>query len=428
MPCPRCGAQAAAGAAFCTQCGMSLAAPPAAPPAAAAAPIPHVSGPGERSFHYLALGGVGCLAMLLAFVVLMILVTEAHSFMALLVACFLAVLPVPIYALVIISLDRHCREPLWLLASAFFWGAMVAVTIAFFMNTGASTVLEQVVGRNWTNLLAPSFIAPVVEETSKGLALLLIFLFVRYQFNGVVDGIVLGALIGLGFAMTENVLYFSRAYVAGGLAGAGVSFFIRVILNGFGHAMYTASTGAGLGLSEETNNPVVRVLAPILGYFGAMFLHFSWNTLSGLVSFIPVSPGIEVLVLIPAMALFLCLPGVLVLVAIAFFAWRRESRIITAQLADEVARGVVLPGEYALLGNDGQRTRRVWHALFSYGPVAWYFLRQYYNFEIALAFRKWHTARGERLPAFQQGLSEDAYRQHIAALRGRLQAMGVPTE
>jgi len=428
MSCPRCGAQVAPGAAFCTQCGLSLAAPAAPAAVAAPPPVVHVSGPGERSLHYMALSGVGCLTMVLAATMLLILVVEAHSFSALVVAMFMAVLPVPIYAMLILSLERHVREPGWLLAGAFFWGAVVAVMIAFFINTGASVVLSTVVGQAWANLIAPSLIAPVVEETSKGLALLLIFLFVRYQFNNMLDGIVLGALVGLGFAMTENVLYFARAYNAGGFIGVTVLFFVRVILNGFGHAMYTAATGAGLGLAEETTNPIVRVVAPILGYFMAMFLHFSWNTMSSLVSSIRAAPGIQLLVLVPAMSLFLCVPGVLVLIAIAVFAWRRETRIITAELQEEVARGVVLPGEYALLGNDRQRMRRVWHTLFSYGPLAWYLVRQFYSFEIALAFRKWHTERGERLPEFQQGLSEDAHRQHIVTLRARLHAMGVPTE
>jgi len=433
MTCPRCGAPAVAGAAFCTHCGAPLSGTAAAQPgsgggtAVAAAHAP--AGP-ERGLHFLALGGLGCLGLLLGFLLLLILLAQAQSFGVFVLSVLLAILPVPIYAALIVSLDRHVREPLWLLAAAFFWGAVVASVLAVFFNGIALGIFNALAGPNLALPLAASFVAPPVEETAKGLALLLIFLFFRAQLNDVADGIVLGALVGLGFAMTENIGYFARAFAQGGLVGAGINFFARVLFAGFLHPMCTAATGAGLGLAEETTNPRVRIAAPILGWFAAMFLHFLWNTVAGLLGAAAAASGsgAVLLVLLPFQTLVLLIPGVVTLLAITIFAWRRESSVLTTYLKDEVDRGVVLPGEYALLGDDRGRARRVWSTLFAHGPAGWYTLRRFYNEEACLAFRKWHTARGEQLPSYLSARSEDAHRRHIAQLRTQLQHIGVATD
>src|SRR6266576_1480285 len=47
----------------------------------------------------------------------------------------LATIPVPIYIVLLLWIDRYESEPLWMLATVFIWGAMVAVFIAFILNT-----------------------------------------------------------------------------------------------------------------------------------------------------------------------------------------------------------------------------------------------------------------------------------------------------
>lgn len=391
-------------------------------------PGAHLPGAHERSLHYLALGGVGCLVFFLSLITLIILLAEAHSFVALFVSAFMAVLLVPLYASMIVALDRHVSEPAWLLVGGFFWGAVIATTFAYIFNTIATLILVNAFGPAAGQFFGMSFVAPVVEETAKGCALLLIFLFLRGQLNDVVDGIVIGGIVGLGFAMVENVAYFARIYNAQGFAGLTFLFLVRSVMFGLGHSLYTGATGAGLGLAEETTNPLVRRIAPFAGYFLAIFLHFLWNATAGLTSGFQASPLVQLFVIMPFMFAFLALPGILTLLAITYFAWKRESKVIAEQLKDEVQRGVVRPGEYAVLTDDRQRARRVWQTLFQHGPVPWYLMRQFYNLESALAFRKWHTARGEGLPSTLRAYSEDAYRQHIAALRTRLNAMGLSTE
>ena len=441
MTCPKCGAKSAPGAKFCVRCGAPLVAasapaaavahvPPAAasPAAALSAHLPgaHLPGAHERSLHHLALAGLGILIFFLCTNVLGILLKFAHDSAAVLfVSAFMAFLLVPIYASLIVALDRHVSEPGWLLFGAFFWGAVVATTFAFVINTNVLVSLAHTIGPNAAGFAVIVFAAPVVEETAKGLALLLIFFFMRSQINDVVDGIVIGGLVGLGFATVENITYYSRVYIAQGVGSLTLLFIIRSISFGLGHALYTASTGAGLGLAEETKNPIVRWVAPVAGYIVAILLHFLWNFVGSRMGNLPLA---TLAVIYPFITAILIMPGVVTLLAITYFAWKRESRVIAEQLKDEVQRGVVRPGEYAVLADDRQRAQRIWQTLYHHGPLPWYLMRQFYNLESALAFRKWHTARGEPLPSSLRAYSEDAYREHIAALRARLNAIGLSTE
>ena len=59
-------------------------------------------------------------------------------------------------------------------------------------------------------LAVPVLVAPLVEESLKGLAVLLIMWLLRAEFDDVRDGIVYGALVGLGFSISEYGLYLAR--------------------------------------------------------------------------------------------------------------------------------------------------------------------------------------------------------------------------
>ena len=67
-------------------------------------------------------------------------------------------------------------------------------------------------------------IAPVVEETGKGLFLVIVVVFRRAQIHGLLDGLIYGALVGVGFAFVEDILYYLSSLDSGAL---GVTFFLR---------------------------------------------------------------------------------------------------------------------------------------------------------------------------------------------------------
>src|SRR5207237_7260743 len=147
---------------------------------------------------------------------------------------------VPIYVMLLLWIDRYESEPLWMLATAFFWGAVVAVFIAFIFNTSISIMAavathNQEIGENVGAVIS----APIVEESAKALILLILFLWKRDEFDGIVDGIVYAGMGGLGLAMTKNILYYGRA-VQHGPDALTFIFVLRVLAAPFSHPLFTS--------------------------------------------------------------------------------------------------------------------------------------------------------------------------------------------
>src|SRR5260370_11046780 len=124
--------------------------------------------------------------------------------------------------------------------------------------------------------------AGILEELAKGVAVLLLFLVMRNQFDDVVDGIVYGAAVGLGFNFLESISYMTNLYSIfspegfGGVA-AGIQWYGRQVLGlFFGHATYTAYIGAGVGIARQLPNLRQKILAIVAGFVIAIPGHFSW--------------------------------------------------------------------------------------------------------------------------------------------------------
>jgi RsiW-degrading membrane proteinase PrsW (M82 family) len=208
------------------------------------------------------------------------------------IAFFLAIILVSIcvfiYGLAIKSADRYEPEPWWLLVMCFFWGALGATFFSLILNTiGGIVIVETLNPRTAADAqvahgLTASFVAPLVEESFKGIFLIGVWglsaLWLR-ELDGALDGAIYGGVIGLGFTLTEDVLYIMRATGELGLAGFGFVFFLRTILGGLGHASFTAMTGIGVGIAAETRSWFVKVVAPVGGWSAAVGLHFLHNFL-----------------------------------------------------------------------------------------------------------------------------------------------------
>ncbi|MBN8570699.1 MAG: PrsW family intramembrane metalloprotease, partial [Ignavibacteria bacterium] len=118
-----------------------------------------------------------------------------------------AVVPMFTYLLLIWWLDRNDREPFWLVFLNFFWGATGAIFLgiigSLIFQVPLNVVIQGFASDNPSQLMDLSgaiITAPIVEEFTKG-----IFLFMmsyNKRFDGVVDGVVYGGAIGLGFGMT----------------------------------------------------------------------------------------------------------------------------------------------------------------------------------------------------------------------------------
>jgi protease PrsW len=240
-----------------------------------------------------------------------------------LMASVVAFIPALFYILPLVWLDRYDPEPAWLLALAFAWGALVAVIVSFIINTAIGLVFGGEVGAVIS--------APIFEEGSKGLGVLLILIFFRKYFDDILDGIIFAGVIALGFATVENVLYYGRGIVEAGSAGLIILIIMRGIMSPFAHVTFTAMTGIGCGISRESHNTVVRVLMPMLGYGCAVLLHAIWNgmaVIGGLGGFL-------------LGYIFLEIPFFLIFVGFAFYVMHRQNKILKEMLAIDVARGLI---------------------------------------------------------------------------------------
>ncbi|MEK7724880.1 MAG: PrsW family glutamic-type intramembrane protease [Acidobacteriota bacterium] len=246
------------------------------------------------------------------------------------IASVVAFTPAFIYILPLMFLDRYDPEPPWLIAAAFAWGGIVAVVFSFIVNTMLGQIAYEVTGSpELANVVGAVISAPIFEELSKGLGVVLLLIFFRREFDDILDGIVYGGVIGLGFATVENVLYYGRG-VAAGVDMLLYLLIIRGLASPFIHVTFTAMTGIGCGIARESHNWFVKILMPILGYIFAVFLHMAWN---GTATFF--GGGFWF-----AYGL-LGFPFFLICIGFCIYIMFRQNRILREMLAIDVARGLI---------------------------------------------------------------------------------------
>ncbi|MFV9503061.1 MAG: PrsW family intramembrane metalloprotease [Oscillochloridaceae bacterium umkhey_bin13] len=260
--------------------------------------------------------------------------------MAFTIALTISFVPAFIYAAIVYWLDRFEKEPLRLLIGAFFWGAFVATMGAIIWTSVLQLGIELLVGPEFADVAGTTLLAPIVEEVLKGLAVTIIFLAFPDEFDSVLDGMVYGAITALGFAATENVLYlFFMGYGEGGYEGMFTLFVLRVILGGWGHAVYTAFFGAGLALGRLRPGKVGRVAFPLIGLLIAIFLHALHNTMAVFLGELFGLAGLAALLLVDW-------TGWAIALGVVFWALLRERNWMRLYLREEVAAGLMSEVQY----------------------------------------------------------------------------------
>jgi len=281
-------------------------------------------------------------------------------------------------------LDRRERESPWLFAIAIMWGAVIATGIALPINTGVILGVErwlaqypqigEYLGPQGPLLLGAPLAAPPIEELTKALGVLLLFAFLRAEFDNMRDGFVYGALVGVGFNLVEAPLYVAQAYAQYQVAPWGFQYGARFALFGLGgHAMFTGIFGAFLGIARQTTRYWLRFVAPLIGLALAIFAHTFNNGLGLIITILlresgeelpelgppPQTPFLEAWVVASLQNLLLFLPFVLIVLVALRASGKWERRVIEEQLASEVG-GAVTPEEFAEIRRDGIfRTRRL---------------------------------------------------------------------
>ena len=238
----------------------------------------------------------GALITLLALCGLIILaiVRQQTGTEGFLVGLALAVLPVPLLVGTFLWIDRVEPQPRRNLVFAFSWGACAATLVAILANGFATHLLATTftASQSQSDSWGATFAAPFIEESCKGTAVLLLFLFRRRHFQGIVDGVVIAGITATGFAFTENILYLGSAFGQDKVLGSSdlsatlATFFIRVIMSPFAHPLFTCMTGVGFGIAAMSRpGQARRWLAPLGGWAIAMSLHGIWNGSSSLGTF-----------------------------------------------------------------------------------------------------------------------------------------------
>lgn len=258
--------------------------------------------------------------------------------MPLLVSIFFGFVPMFLFAGFINWLDRYEKEPKALLGAAFMWGVLIAGGGAYIINTVLGLGVYIVTGSEGaTDFATASIIAPIVEESLKGLAVLVVFFLFRKEFDSILDGIIYAGITALGFAAIENVLYiYNYGYQEGGWSGLWQLVFIRVILVGWQHPFYTAFTGIGLAIARMNPNIFVKIISVLGGFALAVFTHAFHNTFGSLIG------GIEGL----AIGTFVDWLGWFFMLIFIIWMIVSERNILKRHLHEEVLNGLISPAQY----------------------------------------------------------------------------------
>jgi RsiW-degrading membrane proteinase PrsW (M82 family) len=354
-----------------------------------------------------AVGIAFALLVVLVLALLLLLLTGLETGpVPLLIGFLLATLPAPVYVALALWIDRYESEPAWTLVTAFIWGAVVAVFIAAFVNTIGSLIVASLISDQAGSFYGAVISAPIVEESMKAAVLFGLYFWKHDEFDGVIDGIVYASMVGLGFAMTENIQYYGSAALEGGAGGGLVLFILRGIMAPFSHPLFTSMTGIGLGLASQSKSGLVKFFAPACGLVLAMSLHSLWNlsaTLSAALYFV-----VYFLIMVPVF--------VAVLVSI-YFALRREGRIVREHLRHDLERGHLTQAELELLASIRGRMGASFRALTRGGYRSWRTRREFNRVASELAFHRNRVARG---CVVKDGAAvEESYVRQLLELRGR---------
>ena len=256
-----------------------------------------------------------------------------------LVSLAAGILPMFLYAWFLYYLDRYEKEPGRLLAGMFLWGMLIAASAAYLINSVSSIGIYLFTQSNLATQLATSaLIAPLVEETLKGTAVLIVFILFKPEFDSLLDGIVYAGIAGLGFAAAENTWYIHQyGYLNNGFPGVLEIALVRVVLVGWQHPFYTAFTGLGFALARQAKTETWRLCFPLLGWSLAVMFHLLHNLFAVMTA--NFGKGWQ-LNLIWDWSGYL---GLLILIALLI---KREQNWMKTYLAPEVDRGVIDPHHF----------------------------------------------------------------------------------
>lgn len=237
--------------------------------------------------------------------------------------------------------------------AAVVWGMTAATGCAVIANTGLGAIWARTRGVVFADDWGAALTAPWNEETLKLCGVVMLTFVAARAVRGPVDGWIFGALVGVGFQVTENLMYALNNILLQGATSPGSSvvgsFVIRVLLTGWGsHWAMTAVAGTGIGfLVARDGSPLARRVGLAVAFWAlAMAMHWQFNA-----PILGFPGGIVVKVAV----------NLLVALAVYRTVRRRFRRRLRQVAQEEAAYDTVRPSEAAsLLGRRSRvRARRI---------------------------------------------------------------------
>jgi RsiW-degrading membrane proteinase PrsW (M82 family) len=315
---------------------------------------------------------------------------------------------------ILARLDLFEREPPTVRAAAMCWGGLAAVAFAMYANDAALVVLAEFTDAQWARTWGPPIAGPLNEEWLKAMGVVMLVLIVREHFDRSIDGLIYGALVGLGFQVVENLTYaikYAGLNPNSDLTGALTVTFTRVLVAGpWSHPLYTGAAGLGIAFFvTQTRRRLSTRLGVAVGLYAlALGMHGLWN--------MPLPSSMP-----PALGIPLSYGKGLIILGLFFvlyhFAARAEWHWFVTTMSDQ-DEAVITTDDLTDMRSLRSRRKARQHAHKQWGKDASHLLGQLHRELVNLATL---VARDQRRgESVEDGPDVAAVKRNIAAIRAEL--------
>jgi RsiW-degrading membrane proteinase PrsW (M82 family) len=318
-------------------------------------------------------------------------------------------------------MQRYRRIPVGVLGIAFAWGLFVATGAGGGMNLwvmdyanrflmagplsrvslddpGSLTELPRLMVRTMHEVYGVAFVsAGLFEELAKGAGIAVVYLLFRRYFDNAVSGIVIGAVVGLGFNLSETVEYMSAS------PAALLQYWFRQSAGLMGsHTAFSAVAGAGFGVASGLREARYRRSAIVCGFLAAIGGHFLFDASTRVFGAVKQewfghpNDWVDVLLLQPLMMSFLFGPFILMYALLVRRGLRDQAGALAFELPAEAATGAgaITAAEVRVLLEPPLRLWLKVRAFRQHGLPGYRALTSLHAAQFDLGVHRWHRATG----------------------------------
>ena len=257
--------------------------------------------------------------------------------------------------LVVRRLDFPVRRSVLLLVLAVAWGGLVSTSLSLTVETWVGQFLSLFEPSPSTAVWLGAGLVGVTEESAKLLGVLAIVLVAPRLLSRATDGLIYGALVGLGFMEVENVVYAvwatNTAHVGNSVVPVIVQFLQRGLVTGWGlHIVWSALTGFGIAWAylNRDKSKAARIGVAVLAFAVAGVCHMLWD--SALDDWIvALGPLFLIAIVVAPLAL---------IIAVAL---RGQGGVAVQRLAQQADPSVATPAELVALSSPYRRFGAQWN-------------------------------------------------------------------